>query len=333
MFQKNRSWLGMLTIVGALSLVGCGGGNNNDAEICNDGVDNDGDFLRDCDDQDCAAEVVCQDEVCDNGADDDGDGQVDCDDNDCADDVACLEAIPGDGIRTPQLEECDDGNLVDGDGCSADMTLEDLTTITSNDINGVNPAAATKSVFVPVGGIDFNGDGVVDDAFDLDDDNVADASVLFIISTDRSDICDLFLAFGDIIGFLFNGLFSAAIDGTFALTMVQLSNGQAFTVGDFTGAGGIGNDILSATGAGLDLVDAGWIQIAGGAAAADTTFGSNGVGTLSITEFNLDPNTLAGNLAATSNGIVQTFDFAAGADINEPITVDIQAVSCAVDGL
>ena len=56
-----------------------------------------------------AASIVLT-EICNNGEDDDADGLVDQDDPDCW--------ICGDGIEDPG-EECDDGNIVSGDGCSA----------------------------------------------------------------------------------------------------------------------------------------------------------------------------------------------------------------------
>ena len=60
-------------------------------EICDDGIDNDGDTLIDCDDvDDCATATNCPAaEICDNDLDDDGDEAVDCDDTDCTDDPAC----------------------------------------------------------------------------------------------------------------------------------------------------------------------------------------------------------------------------------------------------
>ncbi len=75
------------------------------AEICNNGIDDDGDGFTDCADADCDLQTcalpgggagTCQGgacippvctpvaEVCDNGADDDCDGKTDCADSDCA---------------------------------------------------------------------------------------------------------------------------------------------------------------------------------------------------------------------------------------------------------
>lgn len=52
-------WFGLL--LGAGSLVACGdGNNNNDNEICDNGIDDDADGDLDCADQDCAADPVCE---------------------------------------------------------------------------------------------------------------------------------------------------------------------------------------------------------------------------------------------------------------------------------
>lgn len=61
-------------------------------------------------------------EQCDNLVDDDGDGLVDGEDPDCW--------VCGDGDVDPN-EQCDDGNVASGDGCSATCTFEAPTTTTS----------------------------------------------------------------------------------------------------------------------------------------------------------------------------------------------------------
>ncbi len=58
---------------------------------------------------------------CQNGFDDDGDGFIDCDDPDCKLTPAC--GLCGNG-KVDSAETCDDGNRVDGDGCSSRCTLE-----------------------------------------------------------------------------------------------------------------------------------------------------------------------------------------------------------------
>lgn len=59
---------------------------------------------------------------CGNGIDDDGDGAKDCDDSDCVDTAACAPpGVCGDGTLDAG-EQCDDGNNVSGDGCEGDCT-------------------------------------------------------------------------------------------------------------------------------------------------------------------------------------------------------------------
>ncbi|MDD4318746.1 MAG: hypothetical protein PHW10_00235 [Candidatus Peribacteraceae bacterium] len=108
---------------------------------CDDGVDNDEDTGIDCDDLDCEANLVCMcgngscddgevcaadcpDEAyCEDGVDNDEDGDTDCDDSGCAADSACIPDC-GNG-SLDDVEECDDGNTSDYDGCSADCIVEE----------------------------------------------------------------------------------------------------------------------------------------------------------------------------------------------------------------
>ncbi len=72
------------------------------AEICTDGLDNDGDGRVDCADEECAEAEACAavdvygappmpvSENCTDGFDNDGDGRVDCDDEECATKGACV---------------------------------------------------------------------------------------------------------------------------------------------------------------------------------------------------------------------------------------------------
>ncbi|MCP4806813.1 MAG: hypothetical protein GY913_06880 [Proteobacteria bacterium] len=57
-----------------------------DPEDCDNGKDDDGDGLADCEDGDCVEECV---EDCDDQKDNDQDGDVDCADDECAADTAC----------------------------------------------------------------------------------------------------------------------------------------------------------------------------------------------------------------------------------------------------
>ena len=73
------------------------------SENCNDGIDNDGDGLTDCQDtQDCSSAPNCgappEPEICNDGIDNDGDGLIDCFDKvDCRQDPACKKGGGGTG--------------------------------------------------------------------------------------------------------------------------------------------------------------------------------------------------------------------------------------------
>ncbi len=77
-------------------------------ELCNDGIDNDGDGEGDCTDDDCANMSILGCELCNNCFDDDGDGLYDVDDPDCA----------GVSIVACDTEICDNGYDDDFDGAS-----------------------------------------------------------------------------------------------------------------------------------------------------------------------------------------------------------------------
>jgi hypothetical protein len=59
-------------------------------EVCDNGVDDDGDGLVDCADSDCANNPVCPTEICGNCIDDDGDGKIDYEDDDCCDNTGSM---------------------------------------------------------------------------------------------------------------------------------------------------------------------------------------------------------------------------------------------------
>ena len=63
------------------------------AELCEDGIDNDGDGLTDCEAATCLSRPVCMEQICDDGADDDLDGTVDCQDEDCWTQETCWPIV------------------------------------------------------------------------------------------------------------------------------------------------------------------------------------------------------------------------------------------------
>ena len=107
----------------------CEGGGSG-GEVCDDGIDNDGDGYIDCDDFDCPP---CDGgEVCDDGIDNDGDGYIDCDDFDCncagegsCAEYGCVEYTPANSCQCNDLcvefgNCCDDYEELcasSGEGC------------------------------------------------------------------------------------------------------------------------------------------------------------------------------------------------------------------------
>jgi len=100
----------------------CGDGNLDQGEQCDDGnnIDNDG-CSADCQLPDncsdrcvesigCDGGFVCTDGFCRNSA--------------CGDEVDCICATCGDG-ELDAGEQCDDGNVINGDGCNVDCTKPD----------------------------------------------------------------------------------------------------------------------------------------------------------------------------------------------------------------
>jgi cysteine-rich repeat protein len=95
------------------------------AAQCDDGVDNDGDGTSDCQDPSCGGSGPC---LCGNGVTDEGEG---CDDGNMLDTdgcipVTCQDARCGDGHLQAGVEDCDDGNTAGGDTCPANCQDEVL---------------------------------------------------------------------------------------------------------------------------------------------------------------------------------------------------------------
>ena len=125
-----------------------------EAELCDDGADNDLDGRADCDDADCLDSPACvpDPEICDDGVDNDLDGDVDCVDRECVRTVACA----------PPFEFCDDGvdNDLDGFADCADPDCDgvggcalgactnsaDLATLSALDFNTASSTCASGCI-------------------------------------------------------------------------------------------------------------------------------------------------------------------------------------------
>ncbi len=86
-------------------------------EICNNGIDDDGDGLADCSDicpldpvSCCSNYYACggTETICNDVMDNDGDGKIDCDDPDCADDPSCTVTTQRDCscLAAPERVDC-----------------------------------------------------------------------------------------------------------------------------------------------------------------------------------------------------------------------------------
>ncbi len=90
-------------------------------EDCTDALDNDGDGVTDCDDDECALHDTCPERDCADALDNDGDGVTDCDDAPCAATPACPEldcANDRDDNRDGATDCADLGCFEDG-ACTA----------------------------------------------------------------------------------------------------------------------------------------------------------------------------------------------------------------------
>lgn len=129
-----------------LCVLSCNEGNEPGIEVCNNGVDDDGDGVADCNDADCVTFSGCSNrEICDNGTDDDGDGVVDCSDADCNSFGNCTATGSG--------EICDNGVDDDGDG---------LIDCNDADCNSFNNCDGGSIVEICNNGRDDDGDGMID---------------------------------------------------------------------------------------------------------------------------------------------------------------------------
>jgi MYXO-CTERM domain-containing protein len=147
-------------------------------EICDDGLDNNQNFLWDCDDPDCYGDAWCVGvEVCTNFLDDDGDALIDCEDPDCADHD--LDGVPDACDACPSFDDAQDID-VDGQPDACDPCPDD----NPDDVDGDSVCDSVDVCLAGDDRLDADSDGVpdfcdvcpgIDDAGDLDGNGVEDA--------------------------------------------------------------------------------------------------------------------------------------------------------------
>ncbi len=139
---------------------------------CENGIDDDGDGLIDCDDPDCLNSNICIVEICNNGIDDDQDGFVDCADVECQQITSCIEICDngiddnGDGLIDNEDPQCNstrgnDGGLESNSRLGAaiaqrnfvkkkeDNGIEDFTIFRERAIDPNQKSGFDMSVFIP----------------------------------------------------------------------------------------------------------------------------------------------------------------------------------------
>jgi cysteine-rich repeat protein len=125
-----------------------------------------------------------------------------------------VPGVCGDGIVQSDVEECDDANFIDNDGCSSLCSTS--TKIVTEDINGFNPANSTFAFFtrnVITTDLDNDG-GLFDDAI----------SQFIVITSTRPDLCDIAV----------NDPFLETVSDTFGFILVVKQ--ELNSVGDNFGA-------------------------------------------------------------------------------------------------
>jgi hypothetical protein len=138
------------------------------AEVCDDGIDNDGDGLADGGDPECPPPIPG--EVCGDGADNDGDGAADCADSECFFRPPCPPSeICGDGIDNERDgdADCDDGDCKSHPFClaredchdGADNDNDGLADCEDRDCGGIPPCPVIERC---ADLRDDDGDGLVD---------------------------------------------------------------------------------------------------------------------------------------------------------------------------
>ncbi len=109
-------------------------------EVCDNGQDDDGDSLIDCEDPGCILDPACPESaLCDDGLDNDSDGLIDCADPDCGTAEGCCLTDA----------DCDDGNACTADVCTQGVCVSGPPTCSDGDpctVDGCDPVAGCQNV-------------------------------------------------------------------------------------------------------------------------------------------------------------------------------------------
>ncbi|MDA3865099.1 MAG: hypothetical protein PF689_14655 [Deltaproteobacteria bacterium] len=130
----KRSVILFLVIFSFSLVIGCNEDNSGGKqEICDNEIDDNGNGLTDCEDDDCEGYLVCNQEICNNEIDDDGNGHIDCDDQDCFASDLCneLEEICNNGIDDNGNGDVD----CDDSACSEHTACQTPAEICDNEID------------------------------------------------------------------------------------------------------------------------------------------------------------------------------------------------------
>jgi cysteine-rich repeat protein len=107
-------------------------------------------------------------EICNDGIDNNLNGDIDCADSACTSDSSC-QITCGNGVQNP-LEECDDSNLFNNDGCSAICTIEQNWSCVGFPSICTATNTSNNSNSTPT---DYCGDGLINATETCDDNNTA----------------------------------------------------------------------------------------------------------------------------------------------------------------
>lgn len=148
--------------------IACDGFSDCTDEDCGNEVDDDGDGFADCLDTECVDDDLCTEpEDCTNGLDDDGDGVIDCGDPDCAVDAACGDEICDDGLDNDgdSFIDCVDEDCLLQDACSTEICDDGVDNdgdgnVDCDDLDCVGEVSCESEICDD--SVDNDGDGLVD---------------------------------------------------------------------------------------------------------------------------------------------------------------------------